>query len=506
MLQQTSVERPESTTAASPLLVVVAAATSVLLLAMIQTLAVPALPQIGQQLGVSLTTVGWVTTSTMLAASAFTPLLGRLGDVYGHKRVVLAALVLTLAGSLVAALADSIGWLIFGRVLQGASFGLFPLAISVLRHELPREKLTGAMAVTASALGVGSGLALVATGLLTQGGADYRRIFWLCVGMTVAVLLLVIVAVPDRKGAGGRVDYLGALVLAVGLVCLLLPTSQGHDWGWGSARVIGLYVASAVVLVGFWIIQTRRREPLVSVELLTHRAVLATNTASLCVGFAMFSVFLGATYFVQTPEMVAGYGFGASVLKTSVMFMLPGAIVSILVGPVAGFLVGRGGPRIVLLGASVIGVVGMLLLALLHESSGEMIVGLVIANVAVAAAYAAMPALLVSNVEPHETGIANSINSIMRTVGGAIGSAVIITVLAAEVAVHTVHGATLALPTENAYRVAFYLGAGAFALAALLAAVAIPRHSAHELTPHQLEEEVALGAAGEFATGSVDVD
>lgn len=492
--------------APSPALVVTAAAASVLLLSMIQTLAVPALPQIGQQLGVSLTTVGWVTTATMLAASAFTPLLGRLGDVYGHKRITVAALVITLVGSLVAALANSIELLVIGRVLQGASFGLFPLAISVLRHELPREKLTGAMAITASSLGVGSGLALVATGLLTRNDADYRRIFWLCVGMTVVVLAMMLFAVPGRRGSGGSVDYAGALVLAIGLVCLLLPTSQGHEWGWGSVRVIGFYVAAVVVLVGFWIMQSRKRSPLVSVELLTRRAVLATNSASLCVGFAMFSVFLGATYFVQTPEIVAGYGFGASVLKTSVVFMLPAAVVSILVGPVAGLLVTRIGARVVLLSASVVGVLGMALLAFLHDNTGEMIIGLIIANVAIAAAYSAMPALLVANVEPHETGIANSINSIMRTVGGAVGSALIITVLAAEVATHFVHGMPVSLPTENAYRVAFLLGAGAFALAALLAAVAIPRRSAHQLSPHQREEEIALGAAGEFATASVDVD
>ncbi|MGV9672735.1 MULTISPECIES: MFS transporter [unclassified Gordonia (in: high G+C Gram-positive bacteria)] len=495
-----------STRASSPTLILVAAASSVLLLAMIQTLAVPVLPQIGEQLGVSLTTVGWVTTATMLSASALTPLLGRLGDVYGHKRIILIALVITLVGSLLAALTHSIGVLIVARVLQGASFGLFPLAISVLRHELPHQRLTGAMAITASALGVGSGLALVATGLLTRDDADYRRIFWLCVAMTAIVLVMMVFAVPDRRGAGGSVDYVGALVLAVGLVCLLLPTSQGHDWGWGSARVIGLYLAAVVVLVGFWILQSRKRSPLVSVDLLTRRAVLATNTASLCVGFAMFSVFLGATYFVQTPDAIAGYGFGASVLTTSVVFMLPGAVVSILVGPVAGAAVARRGPRVVLLVAAVVGIIGMLLLTFLHANTGEMIVGLVIANVAVAAAYAAMPALLVGNVEPHETGIANSINSIMRTVGGAVGSAVIITVLAAEVAVHSMGPVSVSLPTENAYRVAFLLGAGAFALAALLAAFAIPRHAAHQLTAHQREEEIALGAAGEFATASVDVD
>ncbi|HCS56278.1 MAG TPA: MFS transporter [Gordonia polyisoprenivorans] len=472
---------------------------------LMQSLVVPLLPAIGEQLGVSANAAGWVLTANLLAAAVATPVLGRLGDTWGERSVALGVLAAMSAGTLLALVTSSLPLLLVARVLQGASYGLFPLAISVLRRELPRERLTAAMAITASALGVGSGLALVATGLLTRDDADYRRIFWLCVAMTVVVIGLMLAAVPNRAGSGGRVDYAGALVLGIGLVCLLLPTSQGHDWGWGSARVIGLYVAAVVVLVGFWVLQSRRATPLVSVDLLKHRAVLATNTASLCVGFAMFSVFLGATYFVQTPELLAGYGFGASVLRTSVVFMLPAAIVSILVGPIAGLLVARRGPRVVLLGAALVGVVGMMMLTVLHDNTGEMIGGLIVANVAVAAAYAAMPALLVANVEPQETGIANSINSIMRTVGGAVGSAVIITVLAAEVAVHSVHGVPVALPTENAYRVAFLLGAGAFALAAALAAFAIPR-GGHPMSAHQREEEIAVGAAGEFSTASVSLD
>lgn len=478
-------------------------AAAVFLLSMIQTLVVPVLPQIAQQLDASATTVGWVTTATMLTASAATPLLGRLGDVYGQKPLVVAALAITLIGSLVAATTHSIEWLIVARVLQGASFGLFPLAISVLRQELPRERLVPAMAITASALGVGSGVALVATGLLTRGDADYRRIFWLCVVLAAAVLASVILALPRRAGQGGRVDYRGALVLAVGLVALLLPISQGHQWGWGSARVVGLFLVAAVVLVGFVALQHRTAEPLVATRLLAHRPVLATNLAGLCVGFAMFAVFLGATYFVQTPSSLAGFGFSASVLRTSVVFMLPGAVVSMLMGPLAGRLVGSLGPRAVLLLASVVGVVGMILLTALHATTAEMIIGLIVGNAAIAMAYASMPALLVSHVEPHETGIANSINSIMRTVGGAIGSALVVTILTSDVITHRTASGAVSLATEGAYRITFLLGAVFFAAAAILALL-IGRDE-RVLTPEQIAEDEALGAAGEFGIVSADL-
>ncbi|MCO6005397.1 MFS transporter [Actinoallomurus purpureus] len=452
-----------------------AMAANVFLLSMIQTLVVPALPLIGRQLHTSATTVGWVATATMLTASAVTPLFGRLGDVYGNRRVVLSALLVTLIGSVIAATTHTIGLLIAARVLQGASFGLFPLAISVLRKELPIARLHHALSIAASALGVGSGFALVATGVLTQHGADYRRIFWLSVVLTVAVLALAAKALPRRAGQGGRVDYLGALVLGLGLVALLLPVAQGHEWGWTSARVIGLFAASAVVLVGFGFLQARTREPLVALSLLARRPVLATNLASAFVGFAMFSVFLGATFFVQTPREVAGFGFGASVLRTSVVYMLPGAVLAIPLGPMAGRIVTRFGPRVVLLGASVLGAAALAAMAFLHGNSVEFIVGLVLANVAVAVAYAAMPALLVTHVAPHETGVANSINSIMRTIGGAIGTAIVVTILASETVPYRTPVGPLTLPTEWAYQSAFLLGGAAFTLAALLAAFGFKR-------------------------------
>ncbi|MDO7867971.1 MFS transporter [Nocardioides jiangxiensis] len=473
----TAVEAPSAPTgpATYSRLVLPAMAANVFLLSLIQTVVIPALPLIGQQLHTSATTVGWVATATMLTASAVTPLFGRLGDVFGNRRVILVALALTLVGSLVASLGDSIGVLIAGRALQGASFGLFPLAISVLRHELPAAKVAHGMSIAASALGFGSGFALVATGVLTQNDGDYHRIFWLTVVATVAMLGLSAKALPRRAGLGGRVDYVGAVVLGAGLVALLLPVSQGHEWGWTTGRTIGLFVASAVVLLGFGLLQARTSSPLIKLSVLAHRDVLATNLASAFVGFAMFSVFLGATYFVQAPEALTGYGFGASILRTSVVYMLPGTLLAIPLGPIAGRYVVRHGARRVLLGSALLGVASMASLALFHAHSLEFIVALVAGNAAIAVAYAAMPALLVQHVAPQDTGVANSVNSIMRTVGGAIGSAVVISILAGSAEVFQTPVGPVALPTESAYVTAFVLGGIGFTLAALLAAFGLRR-------------------------------
>ncbi|WP_433832641.1 MFS transporter [Actinoplanes sp. CA-015351] len=441
-----------------PALLLIAAAASSFLLSLIQSIPVPVLPLISQQLGADATTVGWVTTATLLAASACTPLLGRLGHVFGIKPVFIATLIVTLIGSVLAATVHDIGWLIVARVLQGTSMGLFPLGISLLRHEMPADKLTNGMAVVASTLGVGGGIALVAAGLLTQDGADYRRAFWLCVLVT-AIALALACTLPRRAGAGGRVDLVGAAVLSTGLVSLLLPISQGHTWGWSSPRVLSLFAAAVVVLVGFYFLQRRTAAPLVSVEMLRHRPILVTNLAAMAVGFAMFAGQLATSYFVQIPREATGFGFTASVLETSIVYLLPGAVVSIVIGPLAGRLVGRIGPRFVLAIACGMSAIASASLAFLHSGKAEVIVAFVVVSCGIAMAYAAMPALLISHVEPHETGIANSVNSIMRTVGGTIGSALVITILAAR----TQQIGTVALPTENAFRLSYGLGAIVYA-------------------------------------------
>lgn len=470
-----------------PVLLLIAAAAGSFLLSMIQSVPVPVLPQIAQQLGVDATTVGWVTTATLLAASACTPLLGRLGHVLGIKPVFVGTLVLTLIGSVMAATVHDIGWLIAARILQGTSFGLFPLGISLLRHELPASKLTNAMAVVASTLGVGGGVALVAAGLLTQHDADYRRVFWLCVAVSALALGLAL-TLPRRAGAGGRVDVIGAVVLSAGLVSLLLPISQGHTWGWTSTRVIVLFAAAIVILAGFLFLESRIAEPLVSMRLLRHRPILVTNLAAMTVGFAMFALQLATSYFVQSPRAYTGFGFTATVLQTSVIFLLPGAAASIVVGPLAGRLVGRIGPRPVLALACGIAALATGSLAVLHDNKGAVIAGFVVASCAIAMAYASMPALLVAHVDPHDTGIANSINSIMRTIGGTVGSALVITILAGQT--HLV--GTVALPTENAYRISYALGAAVFAVGGLLVLLFIDRSRAAEAVPSKETAPEAL--------------
>jgi MFS family permease len=463
-------------------------------LSVLQTLVVPVLSTIASQLGESLAATGWALTANLLAAAVATPVLGRLGDVYGKRPVMIGILGTVLAGSVLALLTSSLPLLLLARVMQGASYGLFPLSMSVLRDEVPAERLTTSMALVSATLGVGGVIGLLSGGLLTRGGADYHRIFWVAIAMTAISLVLAFVSLPAAQPQpNGSIDWLGVLVLSAGLVLLLLPISQGHVWGWAAPTTIGCFVAAAVVLTGFVLLERRVKVPLARPELLGSRRVIVPNLSGLLVGFTLFTSFLSVTGFVETPRAVAGYGFTASVLTASAVFLLPGAVVGVVLAPFLGRLVHRiGAYRSLTLGASC-GLLGFGGMAVLHDATWQIIVTSTLIQVAVTFAFATLPALIVQAVEPADTGIANSVNSIARSVGSAVGSALAVTLLTGMVADGT------GLPREAGYVTIMGLGAGAFALILLMTLLA-PRSAPR---PDPLEEaEEAQALAGEFSTVS----
>ncbi|MEU3778737.1 MFS transporter [Streptomyces sp. NPDC032472] len=449
--------------------IVFALSLAAMVVSMMQTLPVPILGLIRSDLGTSTANVSWVTTATLLSAAVFTPLLGRFGDQHGKKPTLVAVLGVMVAGSVIAALASSLPLLILGRVLQGAATAIFPLALSVLREEVRPQKLPGAMALVSGTLAFGSGLALVATGLLTSGdGADYRNAFWMATGFATVALLAVAFLVPaTRHKTGGRTDFLGALTLGTTLLLLLLPISQGHEWGWTSGRTLGSFAGAAVMTVVWVFTELKVREPLVDMRMFVHRPVLMANLAGILVGFGMFANFLGVSYLVQMPEKLTGYGFGASILRASVEFLLPGAIVSLLASPIGGQLVRHRGPRTALGLAAALGAVGFGWLALDHGHTASVIGAGIVVGASVSFGYAAMPAVIMASVPPHQSGIANGINSISRSTGSAIGSAIVTTILASKTIEHLPAGVP-PLPAESGFTLTFWIGAAAFALVALI--------------------------------------
>ncbi|WP_328419234.1 MFS transporter [Streptomyces sp. NBC_00443] len=464
---------------------ILALSLAAMIVSMMQTLVVPILGLIQSSLGASSAEVSWVTTATLLSAAVFTPLLGRFGDQHGKKPTLIGVLAVMIVGSVLAATTDSLLWLIVGRVLQGAATAIFPLALSVLREEVPARRLPGAMALVSGTLAFGSGSALVTTGLLTRGeDADYHRVFWLATGLAAVTLLAVALLVPaSRTKTGGRTDILGALTLGLFLVLLLLPISQGQEWGWTSARTLGSF-AGAVVMAGVWsFTESRVREPMVDMRMFLHRPVLFSNLAGLFVGFGMFAQFLGVSYLAQVPRDVAGYGFGASVLRASVEYLLPSTIASLVVSQFGGVLIRRIGPRLTLALSAAMGIAGFTWLAAAHSSAPSVIGAGMAVGTAISLGYAAMPALIVAGVPPHQTGIANGINSISRSAGSAIGSALITSLLASRT-IENLPAGVPPLPAESQFTLSFALAGVAFAFVLALSLVGLKREQQAPRTEH----------------------
>lgn len=437
-------------TATRPGLLIATMSFVALTVAVLQTGVVPVLGVMARQLHASPVAVSWAVTANLLAAASTTPLIGRLADLNVKKNVLLAVLVVVLAGSVLGATTSSLPLLIIARVLQGASFSLYPIGVSILREELPPERLMGAMAVLSGVLGFGGGIGLVITGLLMRGDAGYQRVFWFTVAFVVLVIAAVLALVPRRpRSATGSVDWIGAVGLAVGLSPLLLAVTQGNTWGWGSPRTLAAGLSGVAALAIWWWWERRSDQPLVSTTMLTRRSMLITNTATVAVGMGLYFGFLGLTGFVQSPT-ASGYGFGATVLQASVVYLLPGALAGFVTALISGRYIERYGARPVLIAGTFTGIVGFVLLAVAHSAAWQVVVASILVNAYISLAYGALPALVVREVEPGETGVATSINAIARTVGASIAAAIVAVLLS-----HAPNG----YPPETHYTVIFGLGA-----------------------------------------------
>jgi len=411
-----------------------------------QSLLVPVLPLLPGKLHHSMADVEWLLTATLLVGAVAVPLFGRLGDMFGKRLMLLVALGLLTAGSLLDAFTDDLGLLIVGRAIQGASLAAIPLGISLLSTQLPPARVPSAISLISSMLGVGGALGLPLAGVVAEH-ADYHVLFWITAGVGAASFLATVVVVPEAAGkAGGRVDFVGGALLTATLVTLLLPLAQGSSWGWTSGRTLGLLAASVVLALALVATQLRIRSPLVDVRASARRPVLLTNVASLMFGFALFASFIGTAAYVQAPERT-GYGYGSSVVVAG-LCLVPSGLLMLLLAPLAAHLIGRiGAHRTLALGAAIVGL-GWLWRIALTSSIWDVVIGGTIVGAGVGIGYAAMPALINGNSPRSELAAANGLNSLCRSLGSSLASAIGGSLLT----VSTIAVAGIAYPSLTAYR------------------------------------------------------
>jgi len=458
---------------------------------LLQSMVTPVLATIERGLDSDQATVTWVLTAYLLSASVFTPIVGRVGDKVGKERMLVVALGALAVGSLLAAVAPSIGVLIVARVIQGVGGGVLPLTFGIIRDEFPREKVPGALGISAALLAVGGGIGLVVAGPIVDA-LSYHWLFWLPMILTAAAAVTAHFFVPESpERAPGRINIATALLMSTWLVALLLAVSQGHVWGWWSVPTVGLFAVTAVVLPVWVWAEARSETPLIDMTMMRIPTVWTVNLVSLLFGMGMYSMFAFLPQFLQTPGDLTGYGFGASVTQSGLM-LLPQTVATFVAGLVSGRLAARYGSKATLVVGATLTSLGTVGIVVAHDHVWQLLVESTVLGLAFGLAFAAMSNLIVDAVPQTQTGVASGMNANIRTVGGALGGAVLASVVTAG---HRPDG----FPVEAGYTNGFTVLAVTSALAAVVAlAVPVVKARTHLVPGPQTESEAALvaGASG----------
>jgi MFS family permease len=372
--------------------------------------------------------------------------------------------------TIVSALATSLPVMLVGRVVQGAAGGVFPLAFGIIRDEFPRDRIAGGIGLMSALLGVGGGAGVVLAGPIADN-LSYHYLFWLPLIPIVIATAATHFFVPESPvKVPGRVNWLAATLMSVGLTLILVAVSETASWHWLSAKTLGCIAAGIVILVLWVRSESRSEQPLVDMTMMRIRGVWTTNVVALLLGFGMYASFILLPQYIETPTS-AGYGFGASVTQAG-LFMLPSTVTMLLMGSQTGRLERLFGSKPPLLAGGVLAAVSFLLLTLARGARWEIYLAAAILGAGIGLAFAAMANLIIENVGPGQTGVATGMNTVTRTVGGAFGGAATASVIAGTVG-HAGY------PTAHGYTAAFALCAGALVIA-VLAGLLIPQRRPEE--------------------------
>ncbi len=464
--------------------------------ALLQSLVLPALPEMQHALHTSESAVTWVLTAYLLSASVATPIIGRLGDMYGKERLLLIVLVALAVGTLVSALSSSIGLMVLGRVVQGAGGGIFPLAFGIIRDEFPRPRVAGAIGLMSSLLGIGGGAGVVLAGPIAQH-LSYHWLYWFPLVAIVVAIVATHRFVPESPiKVPGRVNWLGAALMSAGLTAVLLAVSEATVWGWGSPKMLGLTATGAILLVAWVASELRTAEPLVDMRMMRIRGVWTTNLVAALLGVGMYSSFILIPQLVQEPRST-GYGFGATVTAAGV-FLLPATLAMLVMGQFAGRLERRFGSKPPLIGGAAFTTASFTLLVVGHGDRGIIYLSSGLLGLGIGLAFAAMANLIVDNVRQDQTGVATGMNTVVRTLGGALGAQVAATFLANDLGAR-------GLPTAHAFTFAFAMCAVAIA-AGLGVCFLIPGRRRSVVAPAGLDAGREEAPAGSVPAAVVEAN
>ncbi len=397
--------------------------------AVLSSAVIPALPTIRSSLHASETGVTWLLTGFLLSASVGTAIIGKLGDMYGKQRLLVWTLLILTAGTLLAALAGSLALLIVARIIQGVAGGIFPLSFSIARDEFPPDRVAGSIGLMSAILGVGGGFGLVLGGLIDEH-LTWHWLFWIPLAAMALAAVCAWRYIPESQvRSPGKVNWTAGALLTAGMCCLLLGIAQTSAWGWTGAGALALLACGVLISCTWIVVELRSSHPLIDMTMMAERGVWTVNLAAFLVGAGLYAWFLLLPQFAQLPKST-GFGYGASVVVAG-LYLLPCAAGMGALGSLAGRVERRFGSRGALVVGAALSAVACGWLTITSRHPYDMVLSSMVLGVGIGLAFAALGNLIVQAVPAHQTGAASGMNTVLRTLGGALGGQIAATFVVA---------------------------------------------------------------------------
>jgi MFS family permease len=443
----------------------------------VEIMLVPALPNMVRDFPQQAGWIPWVLSIYMLVGAVVTPLVGRLGDMHGKKRVLIAVMVLyviaLLGGGFSIAISEalfgapSIFVLLFFRALQGVGMGMFTLAFGIVRDTFPPAKVPMAIGIISSMFAVGVSIGLIGGGWITSVGRWNDAFYVVTVPFIALTIASAYLIKEPAVSAKGSLDVPGAFLLGSGVFLFLLSLVQGEEQGWSSSGFIIPIVLSVVLLAAFVVVERKVKEPIMRPSLFRSKGIIGANVAALFVGITMFMVFQTLPFFLMTPQFAGGL-FGLEDTLQVGIYMLPNAIATLIFSGIGGMQARRTGAFKVLITGMGIMAVGFVSLIFLHSSFIELALSQTILGAGTALCMVSLINVVVESCPKSEFGVASGMNTLFRIIGGSVGPVLATAILATN----TVAFGSMVLYTEQGYVDAWTAGL-LFALIGLAASIVL---------------------------------
>ncbi|HET8755723.1 MAG TPA: MFS transporter [Solirubrobacteraceae bacterium] len=437
-----------------------------------------ALPSIGADLNFSQEDLSWVVNAYVLVFGGFLLLGGRMADLLGRRRLFIVGLILFAAASLAGGLAESAGWLVAARAVQGLGAALLSPAALALVTVLFAEgaERNKAMGVWGAVAGSGGAVGVLLGGMLTEW-AGWEWVLFVNVPIGIFAAAIAPRLLPESRNEGERhFDVAGAVSITAGLSLLVYALVDANDAGWGSTQTIGLSAIAVALIAGFYVIERRQKAPLVPFPgIFRIRTITGINVSAVLVAAALFSMFFFISLYMQNV-------LGFSPIETGLAYLPLAVGIIIAAGGSAG-LVTRFGFKPVLVSGLIITAAGLVWFSQVDPDGsyvGDVLFPSLLAAVGLGLAFVSMTVAAVSGVETHEAGLASGLINTSQQIGGALGLAVLATVANSRIEDVAATGASQAVAMTEGFQNAFLVGSGLAILGAVLATVLVSSRASRE--------------------------